>query len=92
MNENSMNFEVSPSAPIIPPENMSPSAIAKAMVACVRCSISVFEKCQMEPVWTGIGLACSSTPKIRTKGAPGPVAWTTLMCGWRQLPSSRAAL
>ena len=71
---------------------MNASAMVKARVARVRWLISVLEKCQIEPVCTGMGRACSSKPNIRTKGAPEPVAWTRRMCGWRQLPSSLAAL
>ena len=64
-----------------------------AIVATVRCSISVLEKCQTEPLWTVADIGCGSLPNSLKNGSPPcPTAddKTTLTCVFRLLPSSLA--
>ena len=77
-------------APSIPPTDMNARAKAKASVACARCSTSLLEKCHIEPLWTGILLACGSSPNTWKNGRP-PVMLTLTTLTWlRRLPSSLA--
>ncbi|SVA03529.1 uncharacterized protein METZ01_LOCUS56383 [marine metagenome] len=41
-------------APIIPPLNIRARATVNATVASMRCSTSVLEKCQIDPLWIGM--------------------------------------